>query len=144
MWIWRLGFRQSHPLRADPKGNREMRRLPTLAEDLTRALLADRLDRLFPPEKLLKGNAFAGVLFDPLRNGLLMERLEYDLLFRWFSVGIGPSTIRPGTIRIFTKNRDRLLEGDIAAQVPGRSPGPAPRVKRLLSSDHFSVRQHTD
>ena len=45
---------------------------------------------------------------------LLMERLEYDLLFRWFG-GIGVDDA-PWEHSTFSKNRDRLLEGDIASK----------------------------
>jgi Transposase domain (DUF772) len=66
----------------------------------------------------------------------LMERLEYDLLFRWF-VGIGVDHAA-WHHSVFSNNRDRLLEGDIAAKflvaVLAQS-----KVKKLLSSDHFSV-----
>lgn len=65
-----------------------------------------------------------------------MERMEFDLLFRWF-VGLGvdePAWDHSS----FTKNRDRLLEGEIAAKFL-RAVLAQPRVKRLLSSDHFSV-----
>src|SRR5687768_555647 len=65
-----------------------------------------------------------------------MERLEVDLLFRWF-VGLGVD--EPGWDHsTFSKNRDRLLEGDIAAKFLAAVLS-RPRVKRLLSSDHFSV-----
>lgn len=67
---------------------------------------------------------------------LLMERLEYDLLFRWF-VGIGVDDAT-WDHSVFSKNRDRLLEGDIAAKFLGAVLA-QPRVKKLLSSDHFSV-----
>ena len=65
-----------------------------------------------------------------------MERMEFDLLFRWF-VGLGvddPAWDHSS----FTKNRDRLLEGQIAAKFL-QAVLAQPRVKRLLSSDHFSV-----
>ena len=66
----------------------------------------------------------------------LMERLEYDLLFRWF-VGLGVD--EPVWDRsTFSKNRDRLLYGDIAARFLSAILA-QPRVRRLLSSDHFSV-----
>ena len=87
------------------------------------------------PEKLLRAmllQAFYGIRSERQ----LMERLDYDLLFRWF-VGLGvddPAFDHSS----FSKNRDRLLAGEIAvkflAAVLAR-----PRVKRLLSSDHFSV-----
>jgi transposase len=44
----------------------------------------------------------------------LVERMDYDLLFRWF-VGLGSRT-RVWDATTFTKNRDQLLEGDVAAQ----------------------------
>jgi len=65
-----------------------------------------------------------------------MERLEFDLLFRWFvGLGVDEPVWDHST---FSKNRDRLLAGEIAAKfltaILDR-----PRVRRLLSSDHFSV-----
>ena len=66
----------------------------------------------------------------------LMERLEFDLLFRWF-VGLGVDE-RVWDHSSFSKNRDRLLEGDIAAKFLAAVLA-QPRVKRLLSSEHFSV-----
>src|SRR5688500_20177702 len=54
---------------------------------------------------------------------LLMERLEYDLLFRWF-VGIGVDD-PAWDHSVFSKNRDRLLEGDIAAKFLSCGAGPA-------------------
>src|SRR5207237_9572957 len=67
---------------------------------------------------------------------LLMERLEYDLLFRWF-VGIGVDDAA-WDHSVFSKNRDRLLEGDIAAKFLAAVLA-QPKVNKLLSSDHFSV-----
>ena len=66
----------------------------------------------------------------------LVERLEFDLLFRWFvGIGVDDPVWDHST---FSKNRDRLLDGEIAAKfltaVLAQS-----RVKRLLSSEHFSV-----
>jgi hypothetical protein len=65
-----------------------------------------------------------------------MERLEFDLLFRWF-VGIGVDDAA-WDHSVFSKNRERLLEGDIAAKLLSAVLA-HPRVKRLLSTDHFSV-----
>ena len=66
----------------------------------------------------------------------LMERLEFDLLFRWFvGLGVDDPVWDHST---FSKNRDRLLEGEIAAKLLAAVLA-QPRVKRLLSSDHFSV-----
>jgi transposase len=88
-----------------------------------------------PPEKLLRAMLLQA--FYSIRSERqLMERLEFDLLFRWF-VGIG--TDDPAWDHsTFSKNRDRLLEGDIAAKFLATVLA-QPRVKRLLSSDHFSV-----
>jgi IS5 family transposase len=66
----------------------------------------------------------------------LMERMEFDLLFRWF-VGLGVDDAA-WDHSSFSKNRDRLLEGEIAAKFLAAVTA-QPQVKRLLSSDHFSV-----
>src|SRR5262249_419674 len=66
----------------------------------------------------------------------LMERLEFDLLFRWF-VGIGVDDAA-WDHSVFSKNRERLLEGDIAAKLLSGVLA-HPRGKRLLSTGHFSV-----
>ncbi len=88
-----------------------------------------------PPEKLLRAMLLQA--FYSIRSErLLMERLEYDLLFRWF-VGIGVDDIA-WNHSVFSKNRDRLLEGDIAAKFMAAVLA-QPKVKKLLSTDHFSV-----
>ena len=66
----------------------------------------------------------------------LVERIDYDLLFRWF-VGLGiEDPVWDATT--FTKNRDRLLAGDVAVKFLAAVLA-QPRVKALLSSEHFSV-----
>jgi transposase len=87
------------------------------------------------PEKLLRAMLLQA--FYSIRSERqLMERLEFDLLFRWFvGIGVDDAAWDHST---FSKNRDRLLEGDIAAKLLGAVLA-QPRVKRLLSSDHFSV-----
>ncbi len=88
-----------------------------------------------PPEKLLRAMLLQA--FYSIRSErLLMERLEYDLLFRWF-VGIGVDDA-VWDHSVFSKNRDRLLEGDIATKFLAAMLA-QPKVKKLLSSDHFSV-----
>ena len=88
-----------------------------------------------PPEKLLRAMLLQA--FYSIRSErLLMERLEYDLLFRWF-VGIGVDDAA-WDHSVFSKNRDRLLEGEIAAKFLAAVLA-QPRVKKLLSTDHFSV-----
>lgn len=65
----------------------------------------------------------------------LMERLDYDLLFRWFvGVGVDDPVWDHST---FSKNRDRLLEGETATKFLGAVLA-QPQVKRPLSSDHSS------
>ena len=88
-----------------------------------------------PPERLLRAllpQAFYGIRSERQ----IMERLEHDLLFRWF-VGLG---IDDGAWdqTTFGKNRDRLLAGDIAHKFLEAILA-HPKVKRLLSTDHFSV-----
>ena len=88
-----------------------------------------------PPEKLLRAMLLQA--FYSIRSERqLMERLDYDLLFRWFvGLGIDDPAWDHST---FSKNRDRLLDGDIAAKVLAAVLA-QPRVKRLLSTEHFSV-----
>src|SRR5229473_1172371 len=87
------------------------------------------------PEKLLRAmllQAFYGVRSERQ----LMDRLEFDLLFRWFvGLGVDDAAWDHST---FSKNRDRLLEGEIARKFLAAVLA-QPRVKRLLSSEHFSV-----
>jgi transposase len=88
-----------------------------------------------PPEQLLR--ALLLQAFYSIRSERqLMERLDFDLLFRWFvGLGIDDPVWDHST---FSKNRDRLLEGDVVtgflAALLDR-----PKVRRLLSSEHFSV-----
>ena len=100
------------------------------------ALYAPRMGRpSIPPEKLLRAMLLQA--FSSIRSERqLMERLEYDLLFRWFvGLGIDDAAWDHST---FSKNRDRLLDGDIAAKFLAAVLAPS-KVKKLLSSDHFSV-----
>ena len=67
---------------------------------------------------------------------LLMEQLDYNLLFRWFvGLGIDDPVWHPTA---FTTNRDRLLEGEVAANFLAAVLGQA-RLQQLLSRAHFSV-----
>ena len=71
--------------------------------------------------------------FYPVRSERqLMERIEFDLLFRWF-VGLGVDD-PVWDHSSFSKNRDRLLAGDIAAKFLAAVLS-RPRVRRLLSSE---------
>jgi IS5 family transposase len=66
----------------------------------------------------------------------LMERLDFDLLFRWF-VGLGVDD-PVWDASTFSKDRDRLLEGDAAATFLAAIVA-HPKVRRLTSTEHFSV-----
>ena len=88
-----------------------------------------------PPEQLLRA-LLLQVLYSVRSERLLIEQLQYNLLFRWFvGLGMDDAVWTPTT---FSKNRERLLDGDIAraffedvvAQARGR---------RLLSDEHFTV-----
>jgi len=100
--------------------------------------------QLYPPrlgrrsiasERLLRAmllQSFYGIRSEPQ----LIERIEFDLLFRWFvGLGIDEAVWDHSS---FTTNRERLLSGEIAAKFL-RAVLVQPKVKRLISSDHFSV-----
>jgi transposase len=124
--------RADHPLRAIRAIVNEA--LSALEREFS-ALYAPIGRPSIPPEKLLRAMLLQA--FYSIRSERqLMERLEYDLLFRWF-VGIGIDDAA-WDHSVFSKNRDRLLEGDIASKFLGALLA-QPRVKRLLSTDHFSV-----
>jgi transposase len=88
-----------------------------------------------PPEQLLR--ALLLQMFFTIRSERqLMEQLSYNILFRWF---VGLSIDAPvWDVTVFTKNRDRLLEGDVAHAFL-RAILEDPQVRPLLSDDHFSV-----
>jgi transposase len=88
-----------------------------------------------PPERLLR--ALLLQAFYSIRSERqLVERIDTDLLFRWF-VGLGiEDPVWNATT--FTKNRDRLLDGEIAGKFLAAVLADE-RVKRLLSNEHFSV-----
>ena len=98
--------------------------------------LYSRIGRVsIPPERLMR--ALLLQAFYSIRSERqLVERIDYDLLFRWF-VGLGiEDPVWDATT--FTKNRDRLLEGAVAQQFLAAVLA-QDKVKRLLSSEHFSV-----
>jgi transposase len=124
--------RPNHPLRV----------IREIANASLRALSAE-FDALYspfgresiPPERLVR--ALLLQAFYSIRSERqLVERIEYDLLFRWF-VGLGIDEV-VWDATTFTKNRDRLLDGDVAAKFLSAVLSQT-RVKRLLSSEHFSV-----
>ena len=105
--------------------------------------LSRAFDRLYaregrpsiPPERLLRA-LLLQALYTVRSERQLMEQLDYNLLFRWF---VGLSADDPvWDATVFCKNRDRLLDGDIAAKFFA-SVLHLPQVRKLLSSEHFSV-----
>ena len=88
-----------------------------------------------PPERLSRA-LLLQALYGIRSERQIMERLEFDLLFRWFvDLGIDDAAWDQTT---FGKNRDRLLAGDFAHKVLAAVLA-HPKVKRLLSTEHFSV-----
>jgi transposase len=123
---------QDHPLRA-------------IRQITDRALerLSPRFGKLYvnfgrpsiPPEQLLRALLLQS-LYTIRSERQLMEQLDYNLLFRWFvGLGMDDSVWSPTT---FTKNRDRLLDGDVAAAFFEAILIHADTA-RLLSHEHFTV-----
>ena len=87
------------------------------------------------PEKLLRA-LLLQAFYSVRSERQLVEQLDYNLLFRWF---VGLSMDAPvWDVTVFTKNRERLLAGDVAAKFMAAVLSQA-RVKTLLSDEHFSV-----
>jgi transposase len=124
--------RGDHPLRVI----REIANtaLATLSADFA-ALYSGMGRPSVPPEKLLRAMLLQA-FYSVRSERQLMEQIEFDLLFRWF-VGIGIDD-PVWDHSSFSKNRDRLLEGEMAAKFLAAVLS-QPRVRRLLSSEHFSV-----
>src|ERR1700691_4960208 len=87
------------------------------------------------PEKLLRA-LLLQVLYTVRSERMLMEQLNYNLLFRWF-VGLNMDDAI-WDVTVFTKNRQRLLEGDIAEAFFAAVLKQA-RQRNLLSDEHFTV-----
>src|SRR5258706_1729983 len=126
------GIRGDHPVRA----------IRGLADEGLTGLSRD-FDRLYArdgrpsiaPERLLRA-LLLQAFYTVRSERQLMEQLDYNLLFRWF---VGLSADDPvWDTTVFCKNRDRLLDGDIAAKFFA-SVLQLPQVRKLLSSEHFSV-----
>jgi transposase len=121
-----------HPLRLIREIVNEV--LPALDADFS-AMYADFGRPSIAPEKLLRGSLLQA--FYTIRSERqLMEQLDYNLLFRWFvGLGIDDPVWDHST---YSKNRDRLLEADVAKKFLKAILAHA-RVKPLLSDDHFTV-----
>jgi len=123
---------QNHPLRAiRPLVNAALQRLSGRFEQM----YAPRGRDSIAPEKLLRA-LLLQALFSVRSERQLMEQITYNMMFRWF---VGLSMDAPvWDVTVFTKNRDRLLAGDIARGFLAAILVD-PKVKPLLSDEHFSV-----
>lgn len=123
---------QDHPLR----------QLRQMVDPMLKAL-SPQFEKLYaeigrpsiPPEYLLRA-LLVQILYTIRSERLLMEQLDYNLLFRWF-VGLSMDDA-VWDHSVFSKNRDRLLEGDIATKFLEKVLGHA-REHELLSDEHFTV-----
>ena len=87
------------------------------------------------PEKLLRAQLIQ-MLYSVRSERLLMEEIDYSVLFRWF---VGMNMDEPvWDVTVFTKNRDRLLDGDVARELLAQVVGQA-RDNGLTSDEHFTV-----
>jgi transposase len=123
---------KDHPLRA----------IRAMVDDVLRRLWSD-FEKLYshtgrpsiPPERLLRA-LLLQVLYSIRSERMLMEQLDYNLLFRWF-VGLSMDD-RVWDATVFTKNRDRLLRGQIAVLFFEQVLAEA-RERGLTSDEHFTV-----
>src|SRR5512146_2801128 len=121
--------RKDHPLRA----------VRTMVDEVLRSL-SPQFDRMYAkegrpsiaPEKLLRAQLLQ-MLYSVRSERLLMEEIDYSILFRWF-VGLNLDE-QVWDATVFTKNRDRLLEADVAQQFLAEVVGLA-RNKGLASDEH--------
>jgi transposase len=98
-------------------------------------MYADIGRRSIPPEKLLRA-LLLQVLYTVRSERMLMEQLEYNLLFRWF---VGLNMDEPvWDVTVFTKNRERLLKADIAKKFFEQVLKQAQALD-LMSDEHFTV-----
>lgn len=123
---------KSHPLR--PIRRMVDEALARMSKDFE-ALYASSGRRSIAPERLLRA-LLLQILYSIRSERLLVEQLDYNLLFRWF---VGMQADEPvWDHSTFSKNRDRLLEGDIAQVFFARVLDQA-RAAGLASDEHFSV-----
>jgi transposase len=122
--------------------NHPLRPIRTMVDEALKAL-DGRLDGLYDedgrksiaPERLLRA-LLLQMLYSIRSERMLMEQLEYNLLYRWFvGMSMNEEVWHP---TVFTKNRDRLLEGEIAEEF-FRVVLRQARRKRFLSDEHFTV-----
>lgn len=123
-------------------GNHPLRKMREMVDEALEGLgpafdeMYSRMGRpSIPPERLLRA-LLIQVLYTIRSERMLMEQLDYNLLFRWFvGLGMDDEVWHPTT---FTQNRERLLEQEISRKFFDQILGQA-RKKQLLSSEHFTV-----
>src|SRR6478735_5894135 len=124
--------RQDHPLRTIRAVVDEV--LGELSP-LFAAMYSVRGRPSIPPEKLLRA-LLIQMLYSVRSERLLMEEIDYSVLFRWF---VGMNLDEAGwDVTVFTKNRDRLLDGDVARDFLCEVVNQA-REQNLTSDEHFTV-----
>jgi transposase len=124
--------RSDHPLRPIRRMTDEV--FATLSPEFT-TLYSDIGRPSIPPEQLLRA-LLLQYLYTIRSERLLMEEIDYSVLFRWFiGLGMDDPIWSPTT---FSKNRDRLLKGDVAAAFFDAVLAQA-RATDLLSDEHFTV-----
>ena len=136
------GFFSYVPLEKRIAADHPLRAIRELVDGALSGLSRD-FDKLYsrdgrpsiPPERLLRA-LLLQAFFTVRSERQLMEQLDYNLLFRWF-VGLSADD-RVWDATVFCKNRDRLLDGDIAVKFFTGILN-LPQVRKLLSSEHFSV-----
>ncbi len=122
--------------------NHPLRKIRSMADEALRNM-SDRFDAMYAktgrpsiaPEKLLRAQ-LVQMLYSIRSERLLMEEIDYSMLFRWF---IGMNLDEPvWDVTVFTKNRNRLLEGDVAREFLAEVVAQA-QAKGLTSDEHFTV-----
>jgi len=124
--------RVDHPLRAVRKmADEALKNMTNRFE----AMYARTGRPSIPPEKLLRAQ-LVQMLYSIRSERLLMEEIDYSMLFRWF---VGMNLDEPvWDATVFTKNRNRLLEGDVAREFLSEVVKQA-QAKGLTSDEHFTV-----
>jgi transposase len=124
--------RRDHPLRdIRAMADRALEQMSPLFD----ALYATTGRPSIAPEKLLRAQLIQ-MLYSVRSERLLMEEIDYSVLFRWFvGMNMDEEVWDP---TVFTKNRDRLLDGDVAREFLLQVVGQA-QEQGLTSDEHFSV-----
>jgi transposase len=124
--------REDHPLR----------KIRAMADEALKNM-SERFDQMYAktgrpsiaPEKLLRAQLIQ-MLYSVRSERLLMEEIDYSMLYRWF---VGMNLDEPvWDVTVFTKNRNRLLEGDVAREFLAEIVGQA-QIQGLTSDEHFTV-----